>query len=408
MTKAVENLQHVQYETWNPVDSTEKKIFIWESHWPNVFLGKDIIDNMEGRDEAEIRNDLIGIFQECLKNDESCNEISKFWSWLDDVPFEKLMAFFQDFVDEMQTANGYVVDHVPLLLYCMGSHHNALVLGGSEQAKAAMFYISPYVSKGKVDLAACLSILEDARKDIEKYPSKEDDSKFAPRRRKAQHFLTRTLNKMNAYKEMSDYQVAADLLNLPCMICSDTFGYFNPNAYLAYQSHIYVENEQEKKEKHLFTLINDQRDQLEREQIQEANVEDVIDTFIDNNYNEDTKNEFDNNLDTSSQASNESTDNDTDDDNNKQGSNEGKIGGTKLDQEEFCHSFGAIKMYTLEKIKEGQGNDIKQAIPLVANYSNQGFSLANYSRSEYDALVQIKTRRITLDTSSANVRATQF
>ena len=65
-------------------------------------------------------------------------------------------------------------------------------------------------------------------------------------------------------------------------------------------------------------------------------------------------------------------------------------------------------MYTLEKANEGKGDDIKQAIPLVANYSNRGLGLANYSRSEYDALVQIKARRTKLDTTSARIRSEQF
>jgi hypothetical protein len=386
--QSVETLQHIQYETWNPVDCTNKQIIVWELHRPKLFLGKDIIANMEGRGEIEVRNDIIETFHGCLENDESYNDISKIWSWLDEVPFEQLVAFFQEFVDEMEEANGYVVDHVPLLLYCMGSHHNALVLGGSEQAKAAMFYISPYVSKGKVDLAACLTILEDARKDIEKYPSKAVDCEFAPRRRKAQHFLTRTLNKMNAYMEMSDYQVAADLLNLPCMICSDVFGYFNPIAYLAYQSYIYIDNEQENNFDHLTMVINENQDRLEREQVQEAEIEDDVDDFIDDSSN--------------------NTDENRDNDDSEQEDIEEKNGRTELDQEEFCHSFGAIKMYTLEKANEGEGDDIKQAIPLVANYSNRGLSLANYSRSEYDALVQIKARRSRLDTCSARIRSEQF
>ena len=35
-----------------------KTIIVWELHWPNLLLGKDIIDNMEGHDEAI----LLGLF----------------------------------------------------------------------------------------------------------------------------------------------------------------------------------------------------------------------------------------------------------------------------------------------------------------------------------------------------------
>jgi hypothetical protein len=61
-------------------------------------------------------------------------------------------------------------------------------------------------------LSACLTVLEKCRKDVAKYPSKADDAQSNPRRRLAQYFVTKTLNKLNAYQELSDYQVAALLL----------------------------------------------------------------------------------------------------------------------------------------------------------------------------------------------------
>jgi hypothetical protein len=380
----VPEVQNIQYETWNPIESNEKKIIVWELHRPKECIGKDIIDNMDGRLEEDVREDILSTFKECLENDPSYDDISKLWTWLAEVPFDQLSAFFQEFVKQMDEANGYVVDHCPLLLYCMGSHHNALILGGSEQAKAAMFYISPYISKGKVDLATCLSILEDARKEIEKYPSKAEDTETNPRRRKAQHFLTRTLNKMNAYIEMSDYQVAADLLNLPCMICSDIFGYFNPQAYMAYLLHLQANEDEEKGADQLFTLLNDHRDMLEREQNHEANIQDGLNDFI---VNDDQMEDSDGNH--------------SEDGNNK----EERIA---IDQEEFYHSFGAIRLYTLERSNNEEGQDVKQAIPLVANYSNRGSGLAKLSRSEYDALIQIKPRRSSLQTSSFHIRSKQF
>jgi hypothetical protein len=45
---------------------------------------------------------------------------------------------------------------------------------------------------------------------------------------------------------------------------------------------------------------------------------------------------------------------------------------------------------------------------LVANYSNRGEGLANLSRSEYDSLIQIKTRRSQLQTTSSRIRSKQF
>jgi hypothetical protein len=109
------------------------------------------------------------------------------------------------------------------------------------------------------------------------------------------------------------------------------------------------------------------------------------------------------------ETSDDDTDADTDDDERREKEENEKRGQTPLKQEEFCHSFGAIKVYTIEKTEEGEGDDIKQAIPLVANYSNRGLSLANFSRSEYDALIQIKGRRSKLDTdNSFHIRSEQF
>jgi len=39
---------------------------------------------------------------------------------------------------------------------------------------------------------------------------------------------------MNVIMEISDYQVAAKLINLPAAIFTDSFLYINPIAYMAY------------------------------------------------------------------------------------------------------------------------------------------------------------------------------
>jgi hypothetical protein len=62
--KPVPVLENVQYGTCNPVDSTEKKIIVWELHHPRESIGKDIIENMEGRLEEDVREDIVSTFRD--------------------------------------------------------------------------------------------------------------------------------------------------------------------------------------------------------------------------------------------------------------------------------------------------------------------------------------------------------
>ena len=73
---------------------------------------------------------------------------------------------------------------------------------------------------------------------MNKYPSQAEDAHSFPDQRLTQHFLTKILNKMHSYMEMSDYQVAAKLLHLPSQITSEVYGYSNPFGYIAYKKYI--------------------------------------------------------------------------------------------------------------------------------------------------------------------------
>ena len=47
------------------------------------------------------------------------------------------------------------------------------------------------------------------------YPSKASDLEISTRERLTKHFLAKVINKLNAFIELSDYQVVAYLLNMP-------------------------------------------------------------------------------------------------------------------------------------------------------------------------------------------------
>ena len=57
------------------------------------------------------------------------------------------------------------------------------------------------------------------------YPSKASDLEISTRERLTKHFLAKVINKLNAFIELSDYQVAAYLLNMPSIVSSEIFQY---------------------------------------------------------------------------------------------------------------------------------------------------------------------------------------
>ena len=107
-----------------------------------------------------------------------------------------------------------------------GCHNAAFMLGSSEQAKGALFYIANYVAKSKVALEQCFTVLNQVTNHVKKHPSNADDS--GTTRRTSMHVLQRTLNRLNLLMEVSDYQVAAALIGLPTEITTGIFTYFSP------------------------------------------------------------------------------------------------------------------------------------------------------------------------------------
>ena len=65
-----------------------------------------------------------------------------------------------------------------------------------------------------------LHILETSRKEINMYLSKALDNEIKPKERLKKHFLTKVVNKLNTFIELSDYHVAAYLMNILSIITS--------------------------------------------------------------------------------------------------------------------------------------------------------------------------------------------
>ena len=187
-------LSSMQYSSINPSLPQQRDLIIWEMDRPvpifqsNEYYTMDDLKNRFNHHEHHIRCYIIELFEEWLDNDTGYPESSPLWEWLEQVEFDILASFYSKLLDLLNKANGYMVDYNPILMFCTSSHHNISLLGGTEQSNAAMLYVSPYVVKGKIELALCLAILEKTRKHIKLYPSKADDASTNISQREVQHF----------------------------------------------------------------------------------------------------------------------------------------------------------------------------------------------------------------------------
>ena len=125
--------------------------------------------------------------------------------------------------------NGWVVDFNPLLTSLLGCNSNLLHLGSTEQSKAALFYIGPYINKDGVKITDALPLLLKAHEHALNFPSVADDS--GTDKRTTQHTLTRALNRMNNMVEVTDTQAAAGLLGMGASLCSERFVVCDTDAY---------------------------------------------------------------------------------------------------------------------------------------------------------------------------------
>jgi len=114
---------------------------------------------------------------------------------------KEITDFYIQLVEALEKANGYIATYSPALSYCTGAHNNSVLLGSDQQAKAAVFYLCPYLGKDKFPLKHALTVLQKALDDIKAKPSIQKDSGSPTRT--AKHLLQRVLNKMNFKMELS-------------------------------------------------------------------------------------------------------------------------------------------------------------------------------------------------------------
>jgi hypothetical protein len=235
LSSAEENSYHTKNPFLRNNASTQDGVLVWEL---NRCIPEPLfpMETMMEQDTEEVLGKLVNRSQYFFPN-------TPFWNWLCHCESDKRLVFLAELQKRLKHANNYVVEHNTIASYCLGSHNNAQLLGTNEQAESAMLYVGPYMVKNKFPLLHSLSLLNNVIEDVEQHPSTAEDT--GTQERTVKHVLMRMLNKLNLKMELSEYQVAASLLGLPSVICSDKFTYSDPNADMGYQTHIQMHNNQE-------------------------------------------------------------------------------------------------------------------------------------------------------------------
>ena len=178
----------------------------------------------------EAKKFCINELLKCLKetpNAIDCNAIAAFTTWFESLDPLQVVGIYDDLNSQITTRNGLVTETSPMLSHATGASTNAILIGNTQQASAALFYVLPYLCKSKYALEACLSALENAQRHIEKFPSVADDT--GTDTRCVQHMFTKVLNDLCRSVELSDTQIALDLLNTGSEITSDSYQFFGAN-----------------------------------------------------------------------------------------------------------------------------------------------------------------------------------
>ena len=116
-------------------------------------------------------------------------------------------------MDMLLDANGLVSEFNHVLMSAANCNMAILPLGTAASAKASFMYTAKYICKNPAEIMSLLSILHDAAKHIDKYPSTAPDS--GTDERDTRHYLQRILNKLCGREEYGANQVVAALIQLP-------------------------------------------------------------------------------------------------------------------------------------------------------------------------------------------------
>lgn len=142
---------------------------------------------------------------------------------LDPEDLELMRSALVHIAKELTCRNGKLVQFTPGFTSCTKSNTAPYFLGTAEQARSAIFYVIKYVTKDKISLSGSMSVLLDARKHIDMYPSGAADTGTVVRT--GIHFLQRTLNTLAGSAEFGGSQASSITLGYPGSYISHEFEY---------------------------------------------------------------------------------------------------------------------------------------------------------------------------------------
>lgn len=117
--------------------------------------------------------------------------------------------------------NGLIVEFNEVITGMLGCNTNAGVLGSVEQAKRTLCYLLKYVTKPTTEITPSISLIQQARRTVENYPSVAEDT--GTEKRTAMHILNRVTNKISSTIEISSAFAALAILGGPGEFSSCTF-----------------------------------------------------------------------------------------------------------------------------------------------------------------------------------------
>ena len=366
----------------------DDRLIVWELDRPKLKEENKV-------EHAETEIDMAEALRKLILQTEAPTLQQTLEDFLKDPSPNSVSKLYNKITEKMDhEGNGSVVEHLVMMSLCTGSHNNAQILGSSEQGKNALFYTAQYLGKQKARLAECLTVLSGAQEHIKKYPSKASD-RHTSSIREVQHLLTRVLNQLNILQELSDYQVAASLLELPVEVSSDSYAYIRPSSCLAFVLNEQASIDREHQTDAMIEAMNDEYDRMERRAL------DDLGEFIVEDLDEEETEEA------QYVASGGHDDRHPEQDKKRPAtaSHERAVAPYYV-RPEMYESLGPAPVYT---INDG-GIKRKQAIPYPYHYSFRGKALRNMSRLEYAALVRVGKKRDNDESSSkvGRLAARQF
>ena len=150
MGKSSESEQSKVYRLTNVLDNTKvQSVVVWETKRPTIELPKIL--------KGDFNPTQQGMFVDFLQQficPTACfsQENTVFWKWLqEEAQDSEVQQLFLSVKSRLPGSNSYVAANNPVVTFCTGSHNNTIMLGSTEAAKSAMFYLILYQGKVKFD-----------------------------------------------------------------------------------------------------------------------------------------------------------------------------------------------------------------------------------------------------------------